>query len=788
MLFHRLWVIICAGFVGGAFLAKTQWITWVSLPIISLSIIIFLLISYQKKIQHTDSLGILLISLAIGALSYLLHPYPEEGDDFFLWLRQQQPNAYVEVEGYVTENTLFDLADRQIRFVINISKVKNRNTWENIAGKALVLCRDAQYPIFTHTRVRLVGKTSLYLSAVNESLNDYETYLRSHRIYTKIFTYAPQVKIIHAYTLSPFFHLSRLQQYFYEQIIRYTPTSIKDMTKAIWLGDRSGLDYKEKQDFILTGTMHILAISGLHVGLVFWFTQALIRVFFKTGRRWTDVPALLLCILYALISGAHGSSLRAVLMLFIYELYVWNRKNGDILTVLCITATLLFIFNADLIWDMGTQMSILAVASIILFHEPLLKLLRIFPWTIRSYLSVALSTQILLLPLLIITNPQINVLSPIYNLLVVPLITLYLMTSICGLVFIFIPFIPTLFFYASGIFLILIQSLCRWGGSFSYTLFPIPHPSRFAILLYFIVCIFLYRWLVHQNRKAFFMFITGCIVLVLFWTDVPFRRETAVHILDVGHGDAILITTAEKENILVDGGTKMMGERVLVPFLFARGIRKLDYIVATHADEDHVGGIFNVLDNLKIRHFIYGEGFANTETGGELIKKAMSIGITLVKAEDGLQIKLSEGILNILYAGRTYYNETNENSLVLKFIDKHFSVLLTGDFPPELTEKEISSANCYATVIKIPHHGLKNSLNQDLLEKTQPEIAVVSVNEFQHNRGVRREVKELLRQYKIPLWRTDYYGGITIQSDDDTINIYGARQKKGYLLRKEENF
>jgi len=788
MFFHRHWVIVCAGFVCGAVLAKIQWITWALLPIISLIIIIFLFINYQKKIRYAEGIWIFLFSLAIGSLFYLLHPYPEEGDNFFLWLRQQQPNAYVEVEGYVTENTLFDPTDRKIKFVINISKVKNRNTWEYIEGKALVLCRDAQYPIFTHTRVRLFGKTSLYLSAVNETLSDYETHLRSHRIYTKIFTSAPQIKIIHAYTLSPLFHLSRLQQYFYEQMIRYTPTAIRDMTRAIWLGDRSGLDYEEKQDFVLTGTMHILAISGLHVGLVFWFTQALIGTIFKTRRQWADIPALLLCILYALISGAHGSSLRAVLMLLIYELYVWNRKNADILTALCITATLLFIFNTDLIWDMGTQMSILAVASIILFNEPLLKLLRIIPWTIRTYLSVAISAQILLLPLLIIINPQINILSPIYNILIIPLITLYLMTSICGLALIFVPFIPALFFYVSGIFLILIQSLCRWGGSFSFTIFPIPHPSPFAILLYFVVCIFLYRWLITQKRKAFFILIIGCIVLFLFWTGVPFYRATTVHILDVGHGDAILITTAEKENILVDGGTKMMGERIVVPFLFAKGIRRLDYVVATHADDDHIGGIFIAMDKLKVRHFIYGEGFADTEHGSEMIKKAMSRGINLIKVEDGQQIKLTKSFLNILYAGRTYYHETNENSLVLKFVNNHFSVLLTGDFPAELTEKELSAADCYATIIKIPHHGLKNSLNQDLLEKSQPEVAVVSVNEFQHNRGVRKEIKDLLHQYQIPLWRTDYFGGITIQSDGDKINIYGARQKKGYLLRKEGHF
>lgn len=786
MLFKRHWVFICAGFVAGVVIAEAQWITWTSFPFLCIGYIFLLFISYRKKFWNYENIRIGSIFLVIGCFSYLLHPYPEEGDDFFLWLRQQTPNIYVEVEGYVVENTLFDPSDSHIQFILHISKVKKGNDWKSIEGNALISCRHAQFPIFTHSRVQLTGRTSLYLSPVNESLETYENYLRSKRIYTRIFTSAPQIKIVHTYTFSPLFQLSRLQQYLYEQFIQYTPSSVRDMARAIWLGDRSGLEPEEKQSFVLTGTAHILAISGLHIGLVFWFTRILIQTLLKSRQRLPDMLALIFCLFYALVSGAHGSSLRAVLMLLIYELYLFNKRNEDLLSALSLTATLLFVFNTDLIWDIGTQMSILAVASIILFHEPISNILRFLPWTIRSYVSVTISAQILLTPLLVLINPQINLLTPIYNLLIVPWITIYLMASICGLAFIFIPFVPALFFYTSGIFLILIQLLCNWGGSFIYTLFSIPHPSHFAIIFYFIVCTLLHRWLTIQNRKNFLIFVTGCMVLCLFWKGIPLHRETAVHILDVGHGDAILITTTENENILVDAGTKNMGKWVVVPFLRAKGIHKLDYVIASHADEDHIGGIFPVVDTIKIQHFIYGEGFLNEELGKEIFKKVSSNNISVIKAEDGKQINLMKGCLNVIYAGRNYYNETNENSLVVRFVYNLFSMLLTGDFPAKLTNKELSVSNCSAKVIKIPHHGLKNSLNQDLLEKTKPEIVVASVNEFSHNRGVRREIKELLHQHHIPLWRTDYYGGITIKYKKNNIIIYGARQKNGYLLSESK--
>jgi len=785
MLFQRHWVIICAGFVVGAVLAKTEWITWVSFSVLCSIYIFFLFVSSQKKIRYSESIGIGFLFILVGSFAYLLNPYPDEGDDFFLYLRQKQPNTYVEVEGYVTENTLFEPSDKHIRFVLHISKVKNGNVWEEIKGKALVLCYDAQSPIYTYSRIRLKGKTSLYLSVVNESLRSYESYLRSKRIYSKIITSTSQIEILSTYTFFPHFQISRIQQYLYERFIRYNPVSIRDMARAIWLGDRSGLDYEEKQNFILTGTAHVLAISGLHIGLVFWFARTIAGTLLKSRKRLPDIFALLVCVFYAFVSGAHGSSLRAILMLLIYEFYVFVKRNEDLLSALCLTATLLFVFNTDLIWDMGTQMSILAVASIILFHKPILNLLRFMPWILRSYLSVAISTHILLLPILVLINPQINLLSPLYNLFVVPLVALYLMMSILGLALIFVPFVPALFFYSSGLFLIVIRSLCHWGASFPYTLFSIPHSSILIIVFYFFTCFLLYRWLTIQRKKEFTAFIVSCIILCFMWAGVPFFQKTMVYVLDVGHGDAILIKTAEGENILMDAGTRDMGKWIVVPFLRAHGVRKLDYVIASHADEDHIGGFFPVVDNIPIKKFIYGEGFINVELGKEMFQKITTKKITVVKAESGKQINLKKGSMNIVYAGRNYYNETNKNSLVVKFIYNSFSILLPGDFPAELTKKELSLTDCSAKVIKIPHHGLKNSLNQELLEKTNPEIAVVSVNEFHHNWGVRNEIKELLYQHQIPLWRTDYYGGITIKYNGSNIFLYGAREQNGYLLRED---
>ncbi|HOV32036.1 MAG TPA: DNA internalization-related competence protein ComEC/Rec2 [Candidatus Hydrogenedens sp.] len=785
MLLNRHWVVAAVGLTLGIVVARMQgMVCYLSPLLFAFAIYVFFL---NKRFKYLEKIQITILFFSVGSIAYFINPFPREGDQFFLWLRELQPNTYVEVEGYVTENTLFDPSENYLQFVLHILRVKNNNEWINIDGKTLVYCKEARFPVYRHTRVRLYGKSSTYLSSKNPSLWNYEDYLHSQRIYTKIYTTSKNMEIVSSYFFSPFFWTSKLQQYFYERFIQYCPISVRDLAQALWLGDRTELSYEEKQNFIRTGTVHILSISGLHVGLVFWFAQMIGMALFKSRKIFPNIFALFVCSFYTLVSGAYGSSLRALLMLSIYVIYMHRKRNEDILSCLSLTVIVLFTLSPDYLWDIGTQMSIISVASIILFHEPISKLFRFLPEIVRSYLSLSLSAQILLLPLLALTNSQLNLLSPIVNMLVVPLIGFYLMISICGLAIIFIPYISIIFFYSGGLFLLLIQWICAFFGSLSEIIFPLPRPSIATITLYCLVCYFLYQYLHSWKRRDLYLLLAGCVILIFVGFSPFFKQEGHVYILDVGHGDAIVIATPEGENILIDGGTEKMGNFTVVPFLRSKGISLLEYIIVSHADEDHIGGIFPVLENIKTKNFIYGEGFNNSTLGEEMLKKVGLKHTVVMQVKDGQQIDLKKARLNVIYAGRTYYTETNPNSLVIKFSYNDFSILLTGDFPCDLARRELNVKDSSAAVLKIPHHGLKNSINRDMLEITHPKVAVASVNGYTRNWGVRKETKELLNQFHIPLWRTDYYGGITIEFGGNQINLFGARQRDGYILQEDKN-
>jgi hypothetical protein len=177
----------------------------------------------SKRFKFFEEIQIALLFFSVGSIIYLIHPFPREGDPFFLWLRELPPNAYVEVEGYVVENTLFDASENYLQFVLHILRVKNNNEWINMDGKTLVYYKDAKSPVYRHTRVQLFGKSSTYLSSKNSSLWNYEDYLRSQRIYTKIYTTVKQVKVFiltHSLPSSGFLNYSNTS---YERFIRYCP-------------------------------------------------------------------------------------------------------------------------------------------------------------------------------------------------------------------------------------------------------------------------------------------------------------------------------------------------------------------------------------------------------------------------------------------------------------------------------------------------------------------------------------------------------------------------------------
>ena len=230
----------------------------------------------------------------------------------------------------------------------------------------------------------------------------------------------------------------------------------------------------------------------------------------------------------------------------------------------------------------------------------------------------------------------------------------------------------------------------------------------------------------------------------------------------MGQGDSTLIITPSNKKILIDGGGSEfstsfdVGEQILVPYLLDRKINKIDYLVISHFDSDHVGGLFTVMQKLKVENVIIGKQFEDSVNYQEFIKIVNKKKIKVYEAEAYEKISIEENLyFEILWPSSkdiVTENILNNNSLVFKLVYKKFSMLFTGDIE-EVAEKRI--LNKYgnnlkllnATVLKVAHHGSKTSSIKEFLDIADFKYAVIGVgeyNKFGHpNEGVLERLTDL---------------------------------------------
>ncbi|MFU0833203.1 MAG: MBL fold metallo-hydrolase [Oscillospiraceae bacterium] len=250
------------------------------------------------------------------------------------------------------------------------------------------------------------------------------------------------------------------------------------------------------------------------------------------------------------------------------------------------------------------------------------------------------------------------------------------------------------------------------------------------------------------------------------------QYPAAVHILDVGKADSILVE-CEGHQMLVDGGTSDSGEHI-IQYLKQRGISRLEYVINTHPDEDHVGGLKYVLESFSVEMFLLPEirpelvpkDTAYIETMNSLRRKGLSA--TVAKAGDVLTL----GGMNIHVVGPlSPGNNTNNSSIVLLLRYGDIRFLLTGDAEKEEEQSLLASgANLTADVLKVGHHGSSTSTTLEFLNAVHPKFAAISVG-YDRNKLPKNDVLKRLYNANVKTYRTDVNGTIIFLTDGKTIHV-----------------
>jgi competence protein ComEC len=511
------------------------------------------------------------------------------------------------------------------------------------------------------------------------------------------------------------------------------------IVEALTLGVRDNLgDLRET--FAAAGVAHLLALSGLHVGVVL---LAAGRLLAGLGSRRYPL-LLLLLVLYVQLIGVTPSILRAAIMAGSVLLLLWSGF-GRIRpwTAFSLAAFITLLLHPAWLFDLSFQLSYGAVAGIMLLATPLARRLqagrRLPWWHPRVFVAAAVVTSVAAqLPTLSLVASEfggVPLLSPLVNVLAIPLTTLLVpLGNAAALAGLFLPAAAGALNLVTG----LLAGTLIWLAQAAAQLPVVPwgevsNAGHWYWLVAALAVVLAVRQVLRPVRA---LAVILCALLAAGFTP-PGHPEAEFIAFDVGQGDSVLLRFPGRINILVDGGGATFsdfrpGERIVVPALRALGVNHLDLVVATHADTDHMQGLIDVLALLPVQQLVIGQQESGRPLFDELLEVARRRGVGVRQVRRGESLLIGGVELVVLNPRRHGSGASNDESVVLEVHWRGLNqVLLPGDLP---ASAERGLAPAPARILLVPHHGSRHSSSAGLLRQVAGEHAVISVgrNNYGH--------------------------------------------------------
>ncbi|HAU32562.1 MAG TPA: DNA internalization-related competence protein ComEC/Rec2 [Desulfotomaculum sp.] len=587
------------------------------------------------------------------------------------------------------------------------------------------------------------------------------------------------------------------------------PADKAALVNGIVFGTQGQIPEKMWEVFSQTGIVHILSVSGMHVGLVLAGAIALAKLLNITGLPGTLLISLLV-ILYSLFCGMGPAVSRSALMAL---MFLWSHRLGrkqDWPTTLSLAALIILLWKPMAIYDVGFQLSFSATWGILYLGPVISELLKKYtgwPVWIQTTIWVSLAAQLATLPLVALYYNIISPVSLLANILAVPLTTVILALGVCsGILGLFSVFSAGLINACTSavldVFTAIVSLLNNLPGSF----ISVPSPPLIIIPVWFIVLFFSARIFNKKNasitirflfekRNALVITVVIAVTAILFFK-APSEKQLVMHMIDVGQGESILIQFPAGKNMLVDTGGwngelvtgAGAGDKVVVPYLQRLGIHRLDALLLTHSHEDHTGGAAAVVKSIPVALIIVSSAAQKTDLPSgasseedpysRLLEGFQKKGVNLRAVKEGDRLMLDPDVeIKVLgpYLRRAYLtDDENNSSVVLMIRYGRQKFLLTGDISVEAQEGLLKSgADLRADILKIPHHGSK--LIRSFVERVHPSFALISVGNRNRFFLPKPETVKLLKDLTIPVYRTDKDGAIILYANGSTIRVKTGR-------------
>jgi len=757
----------------------------ISVAVITICIIAALLFKKKSAVLYSAS-GIVMVCFA--ACIYFQITNTEKPDYPFKKQNIKKTKIYGTIEK--VELTQYE----KFSFILNPDSVNTGDSTIFFPGKIKVVVKDKK-KYRTDSLYQIISPGDYFSAQCNlrKARNkrnpgefDFYNYLRENEIV--VLGYVKEVKSVKLIKKPNFIDnlILNARKNIDSKLSKLNNGKTYSLLRGLILADRNLIDYKDKDNFINSGVIHVLAVSGLHVGYIALIFLALFSRLHLIARSVFTIIGLLA---FMLLTGVPPSVFRATLMGIIIILGNISGRESFIFNNLALSGLIILLINPSDIFNPGFQLSFSAVLSIITFAPYLtekIKKIKLpkFLSAILTLFVVSFAAQIGTLPFTLYYFGKLSLIALFANILVIPLIGIIIGIAVAAIALSFVSLNAAQFYSVSNnLFAALLFDITKFTSEIKYSFIAITNFSIWdSVLFYFVIVIISRVIYSFKNKRAIFIAVVLTISIYFNLADIDNRKLFPENLLticaiDVGQGDAFLLKFPNGKTALIDAGNATPyfdnGSRVIIPLLNHLKIEKIDYAFISHLDSDHYKGILSLIKKNRV-NLVYKPPSDSTLKKDRRFEKFLKN--NNVKFRHYKKEILDIGNCRLYFLADTklplYANfDVNNKSGIIKIIHGKSTFLFVGDAEHEM---ESYLAQCYknflrSDYLKVSHHGSKTGTISEFIKYVKPEIAVISAgieNKFKHPSP---SVLERLKQYNCAIDRTDKQGAVIYRSDGKRI-------------------
>lgn len=739
------------------------------ISIISIAIVILFFLNFEKqeKIKYFCLLGIIVVHM-----TFMINI-----NDSNLELAQIE-SVTLRITDYQSENSyIVELfLDKQI-------KLKHK----------MILYANQKFQI--GDLVNCVVKINDLKKYRNKGSFDYDFYLKTRNIDGTCF-----LESINKIENNPSL-IDKIRQKYLDLVINSSENILeeyRDIYQKLLTG-RSFIDGNGVNRYREAGLAHILAISGLHIGILYAAIEFVLKIM-QVERFYRGTLEILFLFILYIILGNQVTILRTALVLTVIILSKMFYKRTDFFNTLSFASFVILIIQPRYLYDAGFQLTFAAMIAIGIYNK--IFRIKVKNKKLSDFILLPICIQIVLFPIVLWHFQEIHYWTLILNLLITPFFSILIIIVYSIILFGFFGLEFDFLYIISNGILYYNDFIIKFLKSF----WKLEHLARSlsiieAIYFYMIIIIFIYllneeKIIPFRMRKMkcykiiFLMFVFGilwCFVLGII------DKSLEINFLDVGQGDCISLNYKSHHYLIDSGGDgKYIGKiskQVLKPYLYKQGKIPIEGCFITHFDYDHYGGLQEIIGSVPIGRIYFNKFTEKKETKDKFVEKAKKFNVLTWYVHPEQGISFNENVNLEIISPHNSYDLENDNSMIILIKAYGKNILFTGDMTKN-AEKEVLRAinGMKIDVLKVAHHGSNGSTSAEFLDRIKPKIAIISVGKSNRYGHPSKELLERLDSRNIKTYRTDEFGEITLSIGpnyciiDTYVDDKKANHGKSYFL------